>query len=156
MFHLCTRFILIALCIISIQLKPAKANGPLFLEQTMWVGPHINIVFAPEATEFSLGVEASYWHDNDYVVPFVGACIGTEYNFQKSKLVSYLQGQGGFGFLGGSFGAVYDQKKGFGIQTSGWANIYFGGIFHYRYFGPEITEDPVLGVYFKTLMLERE
>ena len=114
----------------------------------LWVGPHLNFNFGSKQLEMSLGLEASYWFVQKDTLPIGGVCIGTEYNFQKDKFVTYTQGQLGAMFVGSSFGVVYDQEKGFGAQTSIWANLFAGAIFHYRYFNTDST-DKIIGGYAK-------
>ena len=154
-----TRFCVLTLALFSAFVLPKSAEASELNwdpSESAWVGPHWNMHFGAEHTEYSIGLEASYWRPLDpngrgiREVLAVGADVGIEYNWTKDKWVSYGEFQAGFGLVGASIGLVIDPDFGSGVQVSTWANYIVGAMYRYRSFSdPSTHRESSFGIFGK-------
>jgi len=109
-----------------------------FAQNAIFIGPtfHWNL----SNSQFSWGVEASYWNFNNSMFNFSnlnGFDIGFEKSERKFRIYSEYQ-LGLKGILGLSAGIIEEfsrfEKPKTGIQGSIWGSIFLGGDLRYRYF----------------------
>ncbi|AHM63341.1 hypothetical protein D770_25480 [Flammeovirgaceae bacterium 311] len=115
------------LIIILLLLLPLLGVGnSLQAQHVISVGPMFHLNFGGGGkTQMSYGFEVAYW--NAFGVPY-GVDLGID--FEKGAWRVYSEAQAGVVYAGMAAGPYLEFKKDepvkLGLQTSVWANIYFG------------------------------
>src|SRR5256885_11910350 len=112
--------------------SPGDYGSIANLGQWFTFGPVINCSLGKGDFIFSGGINIAYWNFN-HGTP-MGIDLGFERN-ENSENIVYTEFQTGAIFAGGSAGVIYDNKVGFGIQGSVWADALIGGTIRFRYLG---------------------
>lgn len=105
-----------------------EAQAALDIHRAISIGPSLNWTFLSDSVEFSWGIEAAYW-DFKYgqeKPQEVGLSLNAGIEFKSSRTLYFVEAQAGGVTLGVSAGPVYDTAKGWGFQSSIWANAFAG------------------------------
>jgi hypothetical protein len=116
--------------------------------QSCWtMGPMLHVNFGGEKIRASWALEFAYWNFNSFPYSFDFAA-----EFERKKIRLYSEVQTGFLVAGISGGPVIEfqtaeKKVKLGLQTSVWANYYWGFDFRMRFIDNKSLICP--GTYFK-------